>query len=141
MIKISYMKRFNFLSMAVIAALMVVAVSCSTVQTASEGDYEREDNRPRRVVLVDPNYGFNTMLVRDAETGRYYEIENNRGYYDRYYSPFGYRYNDRYYNNRYYNNNRYYSQPRNNTTPQRSPEQRAEDQRRLEDARRKVLGN
>ncbi len=133
------MKRFNFLSMAVMAALMVVAVSCSTVQTASEGEYEREDdNRPRRVVLVDPNYGFNTMLVRDTETGRYYEIENNRGYYNRY-STYGNRYYDRYYYDRYYNN-RYYSQPR-QKTPQRSPEQRAEDQRRLEDARKKVLGN
>lgn len=133
------MKRFNFLSMAVIAVLMVVAVSCTTVQTASEGDYEREDiGRTRRVVLVDPNYGFNTMLVRDASTGRYYEIETNR--YGGYYSPYNNLY-DRYYYDRYYNN-RYYSAPRNNgTNNQRSPEQKADDQRRLEDAKKKILGN
>jgi hypothetical protein len=132
------MKRFNFLSMAVIAVLMVVAVSCTTVQTASEGEYDRDElSRTRRVVLVDPNYGFNTMLVRDAATGRYYEIETNR--YGGYYSPYNTFY-DRYYYDRRYYNNRYYSQPRNNT-PQRSPEQRAEDQRRLEDAKKRILGN
>lgn len=133
------MKRFNFLSMAAMALLVVVAVSCSTVQTASEGDYERENNRLRRVVLVDPNYGFNTMLVRDAETGRYYEIENNRGFYNGYFSPYRNGFHNRYYYDRFYNN-RYYSQPRQNT-PQRSPEQKAEDRRRLEDARKRVLGN
>lgn len=132
------MKRFNFLSMATIALLMVVAVSCTTVQTASEGDYDREDiSRTRRVVLVDPNYGFNTMLVRDAATGRYYEIETNRygGY-----SPYNSMY-DRYYYDRRYYNNRYYSAPRTYGNSHRSTEQRAEDHRRLDDAKKKILGN
>ena len=132
------MKRFNFLSMAVIALLMVVAVSCSTVQTASEGDYDREVNTTRRVVLVDPNYGFNTMLVRDAYTGRYYEIETNRGYFDRYSSPFGYRY-DPFFNNGYYGN-RVYSRPRNNSNGP-TPEQKAENQRQVKEDRRRALGN
>jgi len=133
------MKRFNFLSMAIIAVLMVVAVSCTTVQTASERDYDREDiSRARRVVLVDPNYGFNTMLVRDAATGRYYEIETNR--FGGHYAPYNSLY-DRYYYDRNYNN-RYYSAPRTNANNnQRSQEQKADDRRRLEDAKKKVLGN
>jgi len=132
------MKRFNFLPVAVIALLMVVAVSCTTVQTASDGEY-RDDQVTRRVVLVDPYYGLNTMLVRDATTGRYYEIEANRGFYNRY-SPYG-NFNDRYLYDRYYgNNNRYSAVPRNNGSD-RSPQQKTEDRRRLEDAKKKILGN
>lgn len=123
------MKQFSFLSMAVIGLLMVGAVSCTTMQPSSR-DYERPVTSTRRYVAVDPNYGYETVLVRDAYTGRYYRVQA---------SPYGH-YSDPFYDNRYYNN-RYYSQPRHNGNNQQTAEQRAENGRKIQEAKRKILGN
>jgi hypothetical protein len=123
--------------------LMVLAVSCSTVQRTSESDYGDERSTTRRMILVDPNYGYETILVRDASTGRYYQVQTSRygNYNDPFYSPYS-SYNNRYYNSR--NNNRYYSVPRgsgNSNSNQRSEEQKADDRRKLDEAKKTILGN
>jgi hypothetical protein len=79
------MKRFNFLSMAVIAFLMVTAVSCTTVGSASDEGYANEG---RRRVYVDPSYGQEVYLVKDPYTGRYYQVISPNGMYADPFSPF-----------------------------------------------------
>jgi hypothetical protein len=93
------MKYPNFLSVALIAVLMVVAVGCTTLQGAG-GEYEERPTAGRRVIIDDPYYSNSTYLVRDPYTGMLYEV---RPYG---YSPYGNYYgsNSRYYNDRYYNN-------------------------------------
>jgi hypothetical protein len=103
------MKNPTFLSMALIAVLMVLAVSCTPLQQ-SQGDYEERPSGSRRVYL-DNSYGSGTTyLVRDPYTGMYYEV---RPYG---YSPYGSSYYDPYYNNRYYRN-----APSRGTTESRQP--------------------
>lgn len=108
------MKNLTFLSMALIAVLMVLAVSCTPLQGA-QGDYEERPSTSRRVYMEDPYYGGTTYLVRDPYTGMYYEV---RPYG---YSPYGSYYGsgrgyDPYYNNRYYRN-----APSRGTTEKRQP--------------------
>jgi hypothetical protein len=116
------MKNPTFLSMALIAVLMVLAVSCTPLQQ-SQGDYEEGPSTSRRVYLNDQYYGGTTYLVRDPYTGMYYEV---RPYG---YSPYGgYGYGNSYYDP--YNNNRYYrNAPRRNTTENRKPSPNAEKSR------------
>ena len=92
------MKYPNFLSVALIAVLMVVAVGCTTMQGA-QGEYEERPTAGRRVIIDDPYYGSTTYLVRDPYTGMLYEVRPY-GYspYSSYYGS-----NSRYYNDRYYN--------------------------------------
>jgi hypothetical protein len=95
------MKYPTILSVALIAVLMVLAVSCTPLQGA-QGDYEERPSSARRVYMDDPYSRSNTVyLVRDPYTGMYYEV---RPYG---YSPYGSYYgNDYYYdrNPRYYRN-------------------------------------
>lgn len=97
------MKYPTILSMALIAVLMVLAVSCTPLQGAQDG-YEERPTSARRVILDDP---YTTYLVRDPYTGMYYEVRPY-GYspYSSYYgSPYGYGYGSPYSNNRYYRDN------------------------------------
>lgn len=106
------MKNPTFLSMALIAVLMVLAVSCTPLQQAQGDDYEQRPSTSRRVYLDDAYSGGTTYLVRDPYTGMYYEV---RPYG---YSPYGGygSYYDPYYNNRYYRN-----APSRGTTENRQP--------------------
>ena len=122
------MKNFNFLSMGVVALLMVVAVGCTTMRgTSGEYDEYSEDRSSRRV-YVDPSYYGSDQIIfqRDPFTGRYYQV-----------SPYGYSpgrspYYGRNYSNRNYN----YRDNRN----QQSQEQRAESQKKINEARSIILG-
>lgn len=110
------MKNPTFLSMVLIAVLMVVAVSCTPLQQA-QGDYEERPSTSRRVYVTDPYYGGGTTyLVRDPYTGMYYEVRPY-GYspYGSYYGGYD-RYNDPYYNSRYYRN-----APSRGTTERKAP--------------------
>lgn len=115
------MKNPTFLSMALIAVLMVLAVSCTPLQQ-SQGDYDERPTSSRRVYMNEPYYGGTTYLVRDPYTGMYYEV---RPYG---YSPYGTgyygSYNDPYYNNRYYRN-----APSRGTTENRQPSPNAQKSR------------
>lgn len=84
------MKRFNFLSVAVIAVLMVFAVGCTTLQEGAGGYYE--DAPPSRTYRQAP-YGTNQVIVveRDPYTGRYYQV-SPYGHYGSPYDNFGYGY-------------------------------------------------
>ncbi|MGZ5287043.1 MAG: hypothetical protein ACXWB9_07660 [Flavisolibacter sp.] len=129
------MKRFNLLSMAIAAILMVVAVGCTTLSESQDDRYARTQGTDR--IYVDDPYRGLVILERDPYSGRYYEINSrsiyNNGYYrgGRYADPYGRRYN---------NNNRNY---RGGTVTQPRPteQQREETQKNRNEARNKVLGN
>src|SRR5689334_14873790 len=74
------MKRFSFLPMVVLAALMVAIASCSTPMSTS-GDYYEDAPARGNVYYSDPYLGgVNTIIVeRDPYTGRYYQV--SPGYY------------------------------------------------------------
>ncbi len=85
--------------MALIAVIMVVAVSCSTMQRTTD-DYYATDEPARRYMYN--SYGNQVIVLeRDPYTGRYYQV-SPYGYYSG--SPYSndYRYYNRNYNNRYY---------------------------------------
>jgi len=123
------MKYPNFLSVALIAVLMVVAVGCTTMQGA-QGEYEERPTAGRRVIIDDPYYSSTTYLVRDPYTGMLYEV---RPYG---YTPYGSYYgtNSRYYNDRY--DNRYSRQGR---TPSGSNSSR-ESSENVKKSKSSVLG-
>ena len=127
------MKRINFLSVAIVVVLMVSAVSCTTMQGASDDYYT--DNYPmgNRIYVDDPYRG-TVVLEKDPYTGRYYEVSPYG------YSPNSYRSsrNSDYYRNNHYRNYRNYGNY--NTAPAQN-QQRVESDRKREEARRKVLGN
>lgn len=87
------MKRNNFVSIAFIAVLMVLVVSCTPLQQ-SAGGYE-EAPRNNRMYRTAP-YGNRDVIVveRDPFTGQYYQV-SPFGYYNGSpfnTSPFGYGY-------------------------------------------------
>lgn len=162
------MKRFSFLPMVVLAALLVAVASCSTPMGASGGAYE-EAPVQGNVYYADPYLGgLNTIIVeRDPYTGRYYQVSpgyyggggvytpaypyyGGRGYYGgggsrRYANP---NYNNRNYNNRNYTtpqgNNGYYRnypQAQQRQQPvQQSPVQRPQMQQQRNEAKDAILG-
>jgi hypothetical protein len=86
------MKRINFVSMAFIAVLMVLAVSCTPLQQ-SQGGYEEAPGSSR--VYRSTPYGNRQVVVveRDPYTGLYYQV-SPYGYYNgsAFNAPFGYGY-------------------------------------------------
>jgi hypothetical protein len=84
------MKRFNFLSVAVIAVLMVFAVGCTTLQESAGGYYE---DAPRSRAYRQAPFGSNQVIVveRDPFTGQYYQV-SPYGHYGSRYDNFGYGY-------------------------------------------------
>jgi hypothetical protein len=127
------MKRFNFLSMAIVAILMVAAVGCTTLTESQDDRYSRTMGTDR--IYVDDPYRGTIVLERDPFSGRYYEVNSYNIYNDRYRRGYGR------YDNRYYGRNVYRGR-NTNTTPQRPPtqEQIRETQKNKDEARQKVLG-
>lgn len=127
------MKRFSFLQLVVLAALMVTVVSCG-VPMGTTGDYYEDAPTRRNVYYGDPYYGgVNTIIVeRDPYTGRYYQV--SPGYYGSgIYSAPAYPRGGRVYNhgghsknNRYYNNNN--STGRNNNYYRTNPQVQQQQQ-------------
>ncbi|HEY0356096.1 MAG TPA: hypothetical protein VGC29_07835 [Flavisolibacter sp.] len=128
------MKRFNFLSMAIAAILMVAAVGCTTLTESQDDRYERVSGANR--IYVDDPYRGLIVLERDPWTGRYYEVNS---YNDRYYRGY-----DRYgYGNRNYGrrDNRYYRGGNTSQPQQPTEEQKRQHEQNKNEARKKVLGN
>ena len=138
------MKRFNFLSVAVVLFLLVTAVSCTTMREMGDDEYYETNRTQSNRIYVDDPYRGVVVLERDPYTGRYYEVNSFGSYYGngRYYGrnsvysrPNVYRNNDRYYRN----STQY---PRGSQTPQRPTEDQIRDREKSRDeARKKVLGN
>ncbi len=147
------MKRFPFLSAALIAVLAVVAVGCTVpYETAGGGYYE---DRADRGGYYGSPYGSNVIVVeRDPYTGRYYQVSpyGSYGYGTgggRYYDP---RYNNPRYNNNHnvnrgtrYNNVRNGGAYRNNDAQrqqqaQQREQQRQSDVRQMESTKESILG-
>lgn len=132
------MKNPKFVSMVVMAILMVVGVGCTTLQE-SAGGYDEENTSYRRSGLDDPffynNYSSRPVLVRDIRTGRtFYVYPNSSSFYD----PLGF-------DNRYYNDRRYYNnRPRYNQNTNRNPvisdQQRRDQKEKADESRRRILG-
>jgi hypothetical protein len=146
------MKRFSFLQVGLLAALMVAMASCA-VPMGGTGDYYEDAPTRRNAYYGDPYYGgVNTIIVeRDPFTGRYYQVAP--GPYGRVYGAPAYPYGGRNYSRgRNYNNrnnnagrtNGYYktypqAQPR-QMQPQQSPAQRQQVQQQRQDAKDAILG-
>ena len=127
------MKRFSFLQVALMIALMVVAASC-TVTRGYDDEYYENDRRRNA-------YGNQVIVVeRDPYTGRYYEVDRYGNYlgatqygaYDRYYS-------NRYYDNRYYGNGYRNNVPSSNNS-QQTEKAREESQKKVNEARDVIRG-
>lgn len=154
------MKRFSFLQVVVLAALLVTVASCGAPMY-SEGDGYGDAPAQGNVYYGDPYYGgVNTIVVeRDPYTGRYYQV--SPGYYGGgvgvYSAPVNPYYNRRNNNNRYYNNNRNYNANRNYNSgnngyyrtypqaqrqqqPQQTPVQRQQVQQQRNEAKDAILG-
>lgn len=127
------MKRFNLLSVAVIALLMVTAVSCTTVGSASDEGYGNEPAR-RRVYMNNSSYGQEVYLVRDPHTGRLYQVVPY-GQDPFYNNSWNYNYGNGYGNRGYgYGNPRGgYSRPGNTTA-------RPENKEKINEAKRRLKG-
>ena len=126
------MKRFPFLQVAVMVALMVTIVSCTLPQQASGGYYEDNGPSRRNAYYGNQYYGNDVIIVeRDPYTGRYYQVSP----YGTSASPYGFYSSP--YNSRYYRGDSYYSTPRQN---RQSQEQSAEGQRRMGEAKESILG-
>lgn len=135
------MKRFPFLSAALIAVLMVVAVGCTIPYDTAGGYYEdRPDRGGYYGGYSNSPYGSNVIVVeRDPYTGRYYEVSPYGA------TPYGYgggrgvyvapRNNTRYNNNRdtrYNNTVRDGGSYRNNEVQRQQQTQQREQQRQAE---------
>jgi hypothetical protein len=131
------MKRFILVQVALLAVLMVVAVSCTTYRDAS-GDYYEDE--PRYMYQRTPYVGAGSVIIveRDPITGRYYQV-SPYGYYSG--SPY---YNDsRYQDSRYYNNNRYYNNRGYTNRTYQQPvteQQRQQTRENMDAAKERVLG-
>jgi hypothetical protein len=140
------MKITGFLSMVVLSVLMVGAVSCTTMQPASNDDYatSSRQEQPARIYVQDPyNFGRTIIMDRDPMTGRYYQVYPTPVYdsrYDRYYSN-GYdsRYDDRRYNDRYYSNREQYP-TRRQSQPAPTAEERKQAEQKRQDAASVLFG-
>ena len=145
------MKQNNFLSMALIAVLMVMAVGCTTMQGVQDDGYydtRTAQNATSRVYVEEPYRPGRTILMeRDPFTGRYYEVNPYGNIYNQGYSTYP-AYDPRYNNRQVYRDRRYDNRRNNNTypsrgqvyqQPQQSPEQRREIEKRKE-AKDAVLG-
>lgn len=149
------MKRFPFLSVALIGVLMVVAVGCTVPYETAGGGYYEE--RVDRGGYYGSPYGSNVIVVeRDPYTGRYYEVNPYRSYgypaggRNVYVNPR----DSRYYDSRNYNNNRgtrYDNNVRNGGTyrnndaarqqqAQQREQQRQADVRQMESTKESILG-
>jgi hypothetical protein len=135
------MKRFPFLQVAVMVALMVVVVGCSMPRSVAGGYYE--DSEPTyRNGYYGNTYGGNVIVVeRDPFTGRYYEV-SPYGAPSRYYgNSYGNRsYDSRYYNNRNSRNNNSYYRGDNGQKRQAQEQQRRETTRQMESTKESILG-
>ncbi|MDB5196005.1 MAG: hypothetical protein JWP88_375 [Flaviaesturariibacter sp.] len=146
------MKNINFLSMAAIAMLMVVAVGCTTMQGAQDDGYydtRVAQTAPSRIYVEDPNrYGRTIVMERDPFTGRYYEVNPYGSVYNQGYSTYPY---DPRYDNRVSNNRRYDSRRSNSgysnrgqvyqqQSQQPTEEQRRESEQKRQDAKNAILG-
>ena len=143
------MKRFKFLQVALIAVLVVAAVSCGTPRSVS-GEYY-DDYPGGNVYYANPYGAPPVILERDPFTGRYYQVApygayaypgtpyygTNRGYRYRNNSRNGYRGG---YNGGYYNNNNGYNN-NNNSRNNNSGQTDAQREQKKEEARNKVLGS
>jgi hypothetical protein len=125
------MKRFNLLSVAVIALLMVTAVSCTTVGSASDEGYSNAPSG-RRVYIDNSAYGQEVYLVRDPRTGRLYQVMPY-GQDPFYNNSWNYGYGNRYYGNGYgYGSpSRGYSRPGNTNSQPENKDKINEAKRRL----------
>ncbi|HVG41569.1 MAG TPA: hypothetical protein VM888_08145 [Chitinophagaceae bacterium] len=106
------MKNFKYLQIAIVALLLVGAVSCTVIE---EGYYEedRYSNRNSSRYYDNQYYGSTSpyiILERDPWTGRYYQASPGRVYG----TPYG-TYDNRTYNNSRYNNRRYDNRSNSNT--------------------------
>jgi hypothetical protein len=126
------MKRFNLLSVAVIALLMVTAVSCTTVGSASDEGYANETSR-RRVYMNNSAYGQDVYLVRDPHTGRLYQVVPYGQDPFSSYNSWNYNYGNGYGNRGYGYGypSRGYSRPGNTTSQPENKEKINEAKRRL----------
>ena len=157
------MKRFTFLQVGLLAALLVTIVSCSTPRSTSDEYYE-DAPAGGNVYYANPySGGVNTIIVeRDPYTGRYYQV--SPGYYGGGYGarsyPYGYRNhgnsnrgyynnnrnsgNNRNYNNSNGNNNGYYrtypQTQQQRPQPQQMPAQRQQVQQQHDEAKNAILG-
>jgi hypothetical protein len=129
------MKRFPFLQVAVIVALMVTIVSCGMPMNTQGGYYEEAPTARNSY------YGNNVIVVeRDPFTGQYYQVSP----YGTYSTPYGYSspYDSRYYNTNRYRNNTTYS--RNRQVYQQQPRQqeqpRVTSPQERDEARKRILG-
>ena len=145
------MKRFPFLSMALIATLAVVAVGCTLPQNTQGGYYEERVGHGG--YYGNGAYGSNVIVVeRDPYTGRYYEVSPYGGYgygYPArggvYAAPRGGRviYDNRGNNTRYNNNVRnggQYRSPDVQRQQQQREQQRQTDVRQMESTKESVFG-
>ena len=153
------MKRFSFLQVVVLAALLVTVASCGAPMY-SEGD-AYEDAPRANVYYSDPYFGGGNAIVveRDPYTGRFYQVSPGLYGGDVYSTPANPYYGRRYNNNRYYNNNRnvnsnrnynsnrsnnnyYRTYPQNQRTqPQQTPVQRQQVQQQRNEAKDAILGH
>lgn len=128
-------------SMAIFAMLVVTAVSCTTMQEASDG-YEDRNTYSRNAMMDDPffyqnNYG-SPVLVRDVRTGRYFYVYPNN-----YSSYYGSRYDSRYNNDRNRYNDYYRNRDNNNSRridPRQVEEQKKRETDNANEARKRILG-
>src|SRR5687768_11651525 len=120
------MKRFNLLSMVIVAVLMVALASCTTMREGYDDEYYTSDrNVVSERIYVDDPYRGTIVLERDPYSGRYYQVSPiggryNQGIYDPYYR-------NNYYRNQHRNTRPVYQNPPRQQTP--SPQQQQENQR------------
>lgn len=137
------MKRFNFLSVAIVVVLMITAVSCTTMAGSQDDYYNGQEARTygNRIYVDDPYRG-TVVLERDPRTGRYYEVNpyyngyyGSRAYGSRAYDPYGSPYYGRRSTGGYSRNNNNSNNNQNNQRPTEN------DRKTREEARKTILGN
>ena len=142
------MKRFKFLQVALIAVLVVAAVSCGIPRSVSDEYY---DDYPSGNVYYGNPYGAPPVILqRDPFTGQYYQVTPYGAYaypstpYYGYNRGYRYRNNNHYgnrggYNGGYNNNDGRYNNNNNNRN-NNSGQTDAQREQKREEARDKILG-